>query len=171
MDNKKIILGIDPGKTGGMAIANTEKILDVFSFKNKTDMNIYHQINDWKKSRTIACCYLELVHSMPYQSSVATFTFGQQLARIETILNLIRLSVVKVAPHLWQKKMMCLTKGDKRITRNKAKALFPYIKITHQIADACLIAMYGARAETAGLHENIDNVFLRFTGRPGKRKD
>jgi hypothetical protein len=49
----------------------------------------------------------------------------------------------RIRPQVWQKKLGCMTKGNKNITKQKAQELFPSIKVTHAIADALLIATYG----------------------------
>jgi hypothetical protein len=38
-----------------------------------------------------------------------------------------------------------MTKGDKNVSKRKAQELFPQIKVNHYIADALLIAAYGAK--------------------------
>jgi len=51
----------------------------------------------------------------------------------------------EVAPMFWQAKLECLTGGNKNISKNKAKELWPETRWTHAIADAALIAEYGRR--------------------------
>jgi len=41
--------------------------------------------------------------------------------------------------------MGCMTKGDKNVSKRRSQELFPQIKVTHAIADALLIASYGAK--------------------------
>ena len=38
--------------------------------------------------------------------------------------------------------MDCLTGGDKNVTKRKAQSLFPWVKVTHAIADSMLLAEY-----------------------------
>lgn len=161
------VIGIDPGKIGGMAVASAKDIYEAYSFKNKQSNEIYVMLLAWVEKYKVNTAYVEDVHSMPYQSAQSGFTFGKELAKIETCLNIINIQIVKIAPAKWQRAMMCLTKGNKRITYDRAKKLFPNIKITHQIADACLIANYGAREKTPGLNYSLDEIMLRYCRKPG----
>jgi len=59
------------------------------------------------------------------------------------VVNMIPFQAI--APGVWQRNMGCLSGGDKKVTYRKAQELFPKIRITHAIADACLIAEYARR--------------------------
>jgi len=142
MGDMKYFLGIDPGISGGLAIVNSlGKLCDAVGFKNLTETDI----NDWMLAYPYSLALLEKVHSMPKQGVKSTFTFGQSYGLLRGVLVANNLKREFVTPQVWQKALGCMTKGDKNVTKAKAQELFPNRKITHAIADACLIAEYARR--------------------------
>jgi crossover junction endodeoxyribonuclease RuvC len=135
-------IGIDPGKSGGIAWiqdgkACVEKMPDTLQ-----DL--------WELLRDIAAegrckAYLEQIHSSPQMGVVSSFTFGNGFGHLEMALTAAGIPFERVRPQVWQKAMGCMTKGDKNVSKRKAQELFPNIKVTHAIADALLIATYGAK--------------------------
>jgi crossover junction endodeoxyribonuclease RuvC len=136
------IIGIDPGTNGGIAWITdgkpcVEKMPDTLQ-----DL--------WELLRDIAVegqcvAYLEQVHSSPQMGVVSSFTFGNGFGHLEMALTAAGIPFERVRPQVWQKAMGCMTKGDKNVSKRKAQELFPQIKVTHAIADALLIASYGAK--------------------------
>jgi len=142
MGDMKYFLGIDPGVSGGLAIVNSlGELSDAVGFKNLTETDI----NDWMLAYPYSLALLEKVHSMPKQGVKSTFTFGQSYGLLRGVLVANNLKREFVTPQVWQKALGCMTKGDKNVTKAKAQELFPNRKITHAIADACLIAEYARR--------------------------
>jgi crossover junction endodeoxyribonuclease RuvC len=135
-------IGIDPGKSGGIAWiqdgkACVEKMPDTLQ-----DL--------WELLRDIAAegrckAYLEQIHSSPQMGVVSSFTFGNGFGHLEMALTAAGIPFERVRPQVWQKAMGCMTKGDKNVSKRKAQELFPQIKVNHYIADALLIAAYGAK--------------------------
>ncbi len=140
------IIGIDPGKNGGIAWC--------------------HEIGDWtttgveKMPETdtdlleLLCsisgegeckAFLERVHSMPGQGVASTFEFGRGFGALRMALLALGIPFDMVTPQTWQKSMSCLSKGDKNVTKSRAQELFPSLKVTHATADALLICEYGRR--------------------------
>lgn len=135
------IMGIDPGKNGGIAIRTNDETF-VLSMSNKTEMDIREWMVDQPRP---TMCYIEKVHSMPGQGVKSMFSFGQNYGFLRGILITRGIPFEEVRPAVWQGVLSCKTKGDKNITKAKAQQLFPDIKVTHAIADALLIAEYGWR--------------------------
>jgi crossover junction endodeoxyribonuclease RuvC len=133
------IIGIDPGKNGGVAWnLNGRYAVE----KMPSDM-----MDLWDLLKGIAnegpcCALLENVHSMPGQGVVSSFTFGKGFGSLQMALCGLGISYELIEPRKWQKALGCLTKGDKNVSKAKAQALFPDIKVTHAKADALLICRY-----------------------------
>jgi Holliday junction resolvasome RuvABC endonuclease subunit len=89
--------------------------------------------------------YLEQVHSSPQMGVKSAFTFGNGFGHLEMALTAAGIPFERVRPQVWQKAMGCMTKGDKNVSKKRSQELFPQIKVTHAIADALLIASYGAK--------------------------
>lgn len=143
----KLVLGIDPGISGGAAIISTDRsFIQTISFKNSPSSEIVQWLEGHKPC--LKAVLIEKVHSYPKQGVCSVFTFGQNYGFWIGILTGLGISYKRVYPLRWQTTMQCRTGGDKNITKTKAQNLFPKLKITHAIADALLIAEYGRRNET-----------------------
>ena len=146
-------IGIDPGKSGGVAwITNgklcvekmPETIQDLWKM---IDGIAYGSSGLPPHQSTFGCCkaYIEAVHSSPQMGVTSAFTFGNGFGHLEMALTAAGIPFERVTPQKWQKAMGCLTKGDKNVSKRRAQELFPSIKVTHATADALLIAEYGYR--------------------------
>ena len=136
-------LGIDPGQSGGATLLDCSgQIVDCFAFTKKTD----HDISEWLREMTedIDCtCCIEKVSSMPGQGVASSFKFGRSFGFLQGLLVAHKIPFELVTPGKWQRKLGCLSKGDKNVTKSKAQQLYPKrAKITHAIADSILIARY-----------------------------
>lgn len=137
-----LIIGIDPGKSGGIAILYP----DIAPIVTKLDCT-ETDVRSWLMGNMEGKCfgYIESVHSMPKQGVASSFKFGQSYGFLRGLLVGIGIPFEEVTPQKWQKAMGCMTKGDKNVTKSKAQQLFPGVNVTHAIADALLIAEYGRR--------------------------
>ncbi|HDY86564.1 MAG TPA: hypothetical protein ENH82_00430 [bacterium] len=144
----EFIIGIDPGKSGGMAVLTKDGVLEkVDKFKDLTLTDLYELFRhiDYVYN---AFAFIENVHAMPKQGVTSVFTFGKQYGGLLMALTCFRIPYEKITPVKWQRALGCLSKGDKNVTKAKAQELFPSLKVTHAIADALLIAEYGRRSRT-----------------------
>lgn len=142
-----MFLGIDPGKSGGVALVTPNRNA-VFAVKMPaTEEGIARLFEEVAVEHRPTSCYLEFVHAMPGQGVTSMFNFGQNFGAIKAALYAARIEFNIVSPVKWQKTVGLifpkLTKTEKK-NRHKARAadLFPELKITHAIADALLIAEY-----------------------------
>jgi len=140
------ILGIDPGKTGGIAVIG--KNLSLAYPMPKTEKDILELITEL--AQDCHQVYIEKVGPRPNQAAQATFTFAQHYGFLRGVLHSLNIPFDEVTPQKWQKNLSCLTGGDKNISKAKAQQLYPTHKITHLTADALLIATYGYRTQTHG---------------------
>ena len=111
-------------------------------FKSETLFNLMQYA---RGTQEVVAVYLEKVGARPQNSRSSCFTFGENVGVWKGILMALDLRYTEVCPTTWMSTLRCLTKGDKRVSLNRAKQLFPKIskEITHQKADALLIACYG----------------------------
>ena len=137
----KRYIGVDPGKSGAIAVLNSSEVA-TFKFNN-TERDIWGFFEDMTVQPSFAV--IEKVHSMPKQGVKSSFTFGQSYGFLRGLLIACEIPFEEVTPRKWQQCMGCLSKGDKNVTKSKAQELFPEVKITHAIADALLIAEYARR--------------------------
>lgn len=146
------VIGIDPGKSGGIASINDVGRI-IAAKLPATTRDLYELIDSLATAGSYV--FVESVHAGPKMGSCAAFKFGQGVGEIHMACIALELPVHYVAPQKWQRALGLLSKarglgeGDTaKKNHNKARAqeLFPGIKITHHIADALLIAEYGRRS-------------------------
>lgn len=147
-----MILGIDPGKSGGFAII-TETTTAAYAFDKHTPSDIAEILDRHKK--WVKVSYIERVSAMPKQGVVSVFTFGQNYGWWQGVLTAFKIPIERVSPIKWQTYMGCRTGGNKNVSKARAQEIFPEEKITHAIADALLIAEYGRRIQTRTSVEDL----------------
>ena len=131
-------MGLDPGKSGGVAIVNDE---DSEAFKiPATEGDLRDLISSL--AGTVRFALIEQVHSSPQMGVRSAFSFGRSYGTLRGLLLANNIPFDEVRPLKWMTHMKCKTGGDKNVTKAKAQQLFPHLKITHAIADALLIAEY-----------------------------
>lgn len=145
---ERLVVGVDPGMSGALvAITLGGDYADHVRGDDTED----DQAN-WLRNLQprIAFAIYESVHSMPKQGVASSFTFGSSFGFLRGILSAHNIRRDKVTPQKWQTFLKCKTGGNKNISKRKAQELFPKVKVTHQIADALLLAEY-ARQEARRL--------------------
>jgi hypothetical protein len=135
-------LGLDPGEHGaGSILSSTGKILSTFSFHKATEAEMGSWFKE-VKDKYILTAALEKVRSSPQMGCVSAFTFGWNYGLLRGLLAAVQIPFEEPVPQTWQGALGCLSKGDKRVTKQKAHELWPQsVKlITHELADSLLIA-------------------------------
>ncbi len=144
-----MIIGVDPGGSGGIAWHDGERarvakmpatLQDLWELVDNIRQDSFRE-GPWAKTTA----YLEQVHSMPGQGVVSSFKFGNGFGHLEMALTAAGIPFVRVSPHKWQGALGCRTGGDKNVSKARAQELFPDLKPTHATADALLIMEYGRR--------------------------
>jgi len=139
-------VGIDPGVGGGLAaLSERGRVLMATSMPRSPRELVALLIQLPCNSSVV----LEAVHAMPRHltGGVGNFKLGHNHGMLEGALAAFNLEVLAVAPVKWQNALGCRTKGDKRITRQRAADMFPQIRVTHATADALLLAEYCRRLD------------------------
>lgn len=149
----KIVIGIDPGSNGGIAVYDGKNIK---AYKMpETYPDIYEtlkEIRDTYIANYEVIVYMENVgKGMPGQSSKATATFARHNGHLEMALYALGMRTEMVTPQKWMKHYSnSLGKSSdygktewKNRLKGLAQRLYPSIKVTLWSADAMLIANYG----------------------------
>ena len=130
-------IGVDPGKSGAIAVVVNEAVLTCKLDQTLHDMLAFiSQLSANKTKR----CVIEKVNAMPRQGVSSTFKFGQSFGQVEAAIASAGIAYKLVTPAKWQQLMRCRTKGDKNVSKAAAQRLYPHVKMTHAIADALLLA-------------------------------
>ena len=151
------IIGIDPGLSGGIAILDNSKVVELFDMpvmpdgkKNKRQLNsalLVKLIKDNIKNLEDTVMVVEQVNAMPGQGVTSMFNFGQTFGAIKGICAALGLPIFLVRPAKW-KKHFELINSSKDSSRTKAIEMYP--SISEQLSkkkdvnksDAILIARY-----------------------------
>jgi hypothetical protein len=139
-------LGIDPGRSGGIAIVS-DYDSEVYVHRMPETLDDLQALLAMYQEN-LGFCLIEKVHAFPFdptKNPIIKLGFdklmkqqGMILATAAIILGKDR--VAEVVPAKWQRALMARTKGDKKITLARAQELYPNIKVRHWNADALLIA-------------------------------
>jgi len=170
----KTILGIDPGKSGGIAVCKRGLIVEFHKYP-KTIRDAYYILyeicNNWSGSQI---AYLEQVHAFPTDARSSAFKFGVNYGIWQGLLEGFQIECKLVAPQLWMKPLG-LPK-DKQNRKHRLKTLAQNVidkqnvpmenkkRVTLNTSDAIIISMYGYLKETVedmSLDKKLD-VFAMF---------
>lgn len=158
-----ITIGIDPGKTGGIA-AMSDNFVDVFPIPlagDEIDMPlIYDKLQEISIGRTDVRAYIEKVHAMPQQGVRSMFTFGFTVGALHGIIACLKIPLFQISPQSWKKLVLVDTKKDKDAAITYCRNVYPDVSLfatersrTYHdgMAEALCIATYGRMVN----HENI----------------
>jgi len=141
-----IYIGIDPGKSGSMAIIDGDEI-SLVPFEPRE----YIRAIAGLAGRKAVCC-LEHVSAMPRQGVVSTFNFGSNFGWIQGVLDSFGVSYELVRPAKWKKEFSVT--ADKNSSIAVCKRLFPHVSLLRTencrkdddgLAEALLMAEYARR--------------------------
>ena len=145
-----IIIGIDPGKGGGIAIWNYGIVKALKCPNSVPEMAsiVSSCIGNWQVNNVVA--YIERVHAFPTDGRSSAFKFGQNYGQWLGILGALGVDTIFVTPQTWMKyyknKYSIELPKEKQERKRKLKELaLKYVnkKVTLYNADAILIAVYG----------------------------
>ena len=151
------IIGIDPGLSGGIAVLENNKVLDIFDMpvmsegkKNKRQLNsaqLVKLIKDNISKNEEVSVVVEQVNALPGQGVTSMFNFGQTFGAIKGVCAALGLPIFFVRPAKW-KKHFELINSSKDSSRTKAIEMYPSLsndlakKKDVNKSDAILIARF-----------------------------
>jgi crossover junction endodeoxyribonuclease RuvC len=150
------VLGIDPGKSGALALYDPEtrsltiEDVPVLRVNGRTVIDHYalsRILDAWSSLNPHV--FLELVGSRPGEGHAGAFDFGRTFGLILGVCAASFLRIELVTPASWKTAMRA--RGDKDASRQRASALLPRHsglwarKKDDGRAEAALIALYGAQ--------------------------
>jgi crossover junction endodeoxyribonuclease RuvC len=151
------IIGIDPGLSGGIAVLENNKVLNIFDMpvmpegkKNKRQLNsaqLVALIKENTDSNEDTSVVVEQVNAMPGQGVTSMFNFGQTFGAIKGVCAALGLPIFFVRPSKW-KKHFELINSSKDSSRTKVIEMYPSLssqlskKKDVNKSDAILIARF-----------------------------
>lgn len=145
-----LVLGIDPGKTGALALVQDRRVLEILDMptkvlrrgKNECDPFL---VGNWIAAQQVLYgidhCILERVSSRPGQGVASTFDFGHSFGVVRGAVAALEIPTTLVTPAEWKKKLR--VPAAKNAARGRASELMP------QAAGRWLRVKDDGRAEAA----------------------
>jgi crossover junction endodeoxyribonuclease RuvC len=152
-----VVLGIDPGIRGGLAIVSDAvdgigTLIDAVNIPvvgdGASERVDAAAIRDWVKRFNPVLAFIERAQAMPRQGASSGFKYGRATGSIEATIALCTVAIEIIEPVKW-KRFWKLPPKDKERSRQRALELFPSAhtllarKKDHGLAEAALIALYG----------------------------
>jgi hypothetical protein len=147
----KVTIGIDPGKSGAVAIISIGSVYAVPFGDDSIALTIKEAVELYDIQDDNVFCYIESVHAFPGQGVSSAFAFGRAFGEALGALDSLGVPYKLVSPQAWQKTLPDMPKKKdgaaehKRALKQEAQRRFPSAKPTLKTCDALLIAEYGAR--------------------------
>lgn len=151
----RLILGIDPGKHGAIAMLDAtdpDRLLVVEDMPDLTGAALgswLRQLLADVQPDTVAAAWVEKVHAMPKQGVATTWRFAEHHGAVLGALGALGVPVHLVTPGVW--KRAAGVTADKGTSRQRAAELWPHeagrfarVKDDGR-AEAALLALYGTR--------------------------
>ena len=147
---KTLFIGIDPGKSGGIAYIDTEH--GFVCTEPYSDKALISLCNDASQCGNEVICCLEKVGAMPGQGVVSMFSFGQSVGYIKGVLESFKIPYQEITPQKWKREFGL--SSDKSKSAEICGRLFPAVSLLATIrckkphdgmAEALLMAEYARR--------------------------
>jgi len=151
------IIGIDPGMEGAIAFIHNNKVqIAIMPILND---EIYAEglaqiLRGWLmfdpySGGILATAYLEKLWGVPGWSNKALFKYAGSYWIPKTILQILKIPVVDVAPKTWKSKVLGNQNASKQEAIDFCEAKYPGLVGNHDgKADALCIAYYGLLYES-----------------------
>jgi crossover junction endodeoxyribonuclease RuvC len=144
-----IVLGIDPGMTGAIAVIDRGQLVALMSMPVADGRVDGTAVADLLLDYMPDHVCIEDVHAMPRNGSISGFKLGYNLGVVIGAVHAARIPLTRVSPQRWKKTYSLIGK-DKSASRSLAMELYPShagdfrLKRDDGKADAVLIARWAA---------------------------
>lgn len=158
-----MIIGIDPGLSGGVAFFNHER-METFVMPTKKISKGKNTIDAGELQRLIGriavrlvkiqLVVVEKVHAMPKQGVTSMFTFGVGYGKVLGLIEALGLPLEEPTPQEWKKVVLAGTAKDKEAAVAWCMRRYPKLNLLKSgrcrephvgMADAVCLAEYGRR--------------------------
>ena len=166
-----LMVGIDPGLTGAVALLRDGELVEVVDMpvvtpkgrKPRVDVGVLAALlRAWEPERAV----VERVGPAPGAGVSSMFRFGYGAGAIEGVLEALEVRVQLVAPTVWKPAMRL--GSDKGRARAEAQRLFPALSgLFSRVrddgrAEAALLGLYGARLALAAKGDKSGSAVVRY---------
>jgi len=149
VSSSKIVVGIDPGAKGGVAVLGPEPSAVIMPMMARDLDGLV--LSRLLRSAAPSLVVIEKSQSMPGQGVAGMFRYGMNYGKILGIVEALELSYLLVTPQAWKKQVLAGTAKDKNAAISHVRRIYPWADLTpgkkrnpHDgMADALCIAEYG----------------------------
>tara|TARA_B100000700_G_scaffold189815_1_gene209193 strand:- start:54660 stop:55127 length:468 start_codon:yes stop_codon:yes gene_type:complete len=153
-----MIVGIDPGQTGGIAHLASEGHAGAIPMPLTGKEIDGHAIAATLRELSPQVVIIEKVHAMPKQGVSSTFKFGMGFGLVIGVCEALGIPYRLVTPQAWKKAVLAGTTKDKDAAISFVRRAYPSIDLTpgrkrvpHDgMADAACLAEYGRQLMSKG---------------------
>ena len=148
---KTLFIGIDPGKSGGIAVIE-DRQARTMPYSDEELKKELDRVKLYDLSVADAVCCLEKGGAMPGQGVTSMFNFGVSYGYIKGVLEAYRIPYQEIPPQRWKKEFGL--NSDKAASVEVCRRLFPDVSLLatercrkpHDgMAEALLLAEYARR--------------------------
>lgn len=156
------VVGIDPGKSGGLSVCNDGVVTEVITMptyeapdgKDKID---FKAVANFITKHAPNVVFIENVHAMPGQGVTSMFNFGFSTGGLHGVCAALNVELKTVNPRTWQKTLMGDDKHEKEDTIKFCQGKWPQLtflptprsKKPHDgMADSTAISYFGYLDQT-----------------------
>jgi len=134
----KYYIGIDPGKSGGIAVINTvDDLVSVTPMIFDGKLIDFKRMAQWIKAHygghprlsPSVLAVIEKVGAMPGQGVVSMFSFGVSTGGMLGILGALEISTIQVPPQRWKKYTLADTDKTKEAAANFCIMRYPRVNL------------------------------------------
>ncbi len=151
--DKRPVIGIDPGLSGGIAIieedkVSLEKMPIVIDAKTGRRRICVVKLKEILSTCLSAFVVLEKAQPMPRDGSMGSFRYGECYGVISTVVEMLGMECLQVHPATWKTAMQLngVSKDDSRKLATKIIGRDAFSKKnSHNLAEALLLAEYGRK--------------------------
>jgi crossover junction endodeoxyribonuclease RuvC len=188
-----IVIGVDPGKSGGLAAINKRGIVDCIPMPVSSDGLVDSRaVAEWIRGVSAPAwakddrgndtvdrevsVWIEDVHAMPGQGVCSMFSFGRSLGNLEGVCGALGMAVHRVRPQAWVKEagevLGCISVdcggSGKGSAKNKGKSAVWAKRIW---TTANLLATPRSKVAHDGMADALLIAWfgLRFQEKPGEK--
>ncbi len=142
-----LFIGIDPGRSGAVAILDAEDVNWIPL--NAPQKDIVEFFKSYNLSKENCAISLEKVWAMRGQGVSSSFKFGTNFGWCQGVLDCLELPYLLPSPQSWQKELEMIVYGTRTSAEKKAcnvaRATEWFTGINKTNVDALLLAVYSKR--------------------------
>lgn len=157
--------GVDPGKSGAIAVLNSKGQIAALSIMPSTPKEIAVFLKPYVGYDGIkeSIVYVESVHSMPSQGVASMFSFGKNVGELMGVLHTLDylcgpLTIIEVTPQKWKNAIfgkIPKIEGETTADRKKRLKQMSIVKAKELYPGVNLLATERSKVESDGIAEAI----------------